>query len=278
MVSTANSYTTPGEYAYADEVGPTIYMDVYPPLASHMPPRGGGWDRTASYWRRQLLYLLFDDSASMEGQKAAAATEGGRDLIHTCKMKSNGDSIFDVSINWFGEHVFTRPDLLLKPVLEIDEDTIAFAGKSGGTRIKRAMQVCANHIKEYDEKNLSLNAEKERVPAPVIVLMSDGKNGDGDPLPIAKQLTSTPLSIGIPPILITVGIEFDGGEPDVELLTAMASETESGEKLYFDISSAGQLVECLAVAGSTGASTPDEVMRAVVESQTWQKRLPKPGA
>ncbi|MEQ8849006.1 vWA domain-containing protein [Botrimarina sp.] len=276
MTNTNRSYSHTNEEPYTRERGESLALNIYPPLIASSLRRGSGGRRTASYYRHQLVCIAVDTSRSMEGWKAKAATEAVQETVYGCKMKSNGDSIFDFSLLWFGDYVFSDESLLLKPVQEIDEDKIEFLGDSGGTRIKQAVKCVANLIEKYDEHNLAHNPEKDRVPPPLIIFMSDGKNGDGDPLPITNKLKTTPLSIGVPPIVITVGIEFDGGEPDIELLTAMASETEHGQKLYFDIASAGQLVEYLATGASSGASTPDEFYRSIVQTEAWQKRLPNP--
>lgn len=276
--SNANHSQDTGEKPYDRPLGEDLTIKVYPPIACRDLRRGGGGRRSACYSRHQLIFLMVDDSSSMRGPKAIAATEAVCELIYQCKMKSNGESIFDVSVQWFGDHVFSDVQILLTPVLEFDEDQIEFSGTSGGTRIKRAVQYIINFIALYDKENLAFNEEKDRVPPPLIIFLSDGKNGDGNPLPLAKMLTTTPLSIGVPPILITVGIEFDGGEPDVELLTEMASETEHGQKLYFDIASASQLVDLLATGGSSGATTPDELYQSIVQSNAWQKQLPNPEA
>lgn len=275
---TKMKYENTGEMPYNRERGKDLELIVTPPTASrHGRPRGGGGRRSASYRRRQLVMLIVDDSASMKGSKAAAATEATREMIYRCKSKCNGDSVFDVSVLWFGDHIFSDEKLLLKSVLEIDEDEIEFHGDSGGTRIKMASEYMAHLILEYDTNNLRHNEEKERVPAPLIIFMSDGKNGDGNPIPIANKLTTTALSIGVPPMLCTVGIEFDGGEPDVDLLTEMASKTEEGDSLYFDIENAAELVEKLATAGSSAAMTPEEILAAVMRAPYGRKYLPGPG-
>jgi hypothetical protein len=95
-------------------------------------------------------------------------------------------------------------------------------------------------------------------------------------VPLAEKIRNTPLSIGIPPILITVGVEFGGGTPNVELLSAMASRTEEGNPLYFHIDDADRLVEFLSTTGSSSASTPDEIFDLATKMYPDWKRLPPP--
>ena len=218
--------------------------------------------RSAAPSRHQLVIIPVDESASMKRhRKCDAATNAVQETVYLLKMKSPIEAAFDVAIFGYGD-IITAPDAhLLKPVTEIDEDDFHFDGSSGGTRIKGAMLFTEELIDQYERDYLSKNDDPERVPPPLIILLSDGYNGDGNPVPIATRLKSKRLSIGVPPIIVTVGIEYGGGEPHVELLTEMASKTDDGEPLYYDIKDANQLIELVATLGSSVATSPDDLYR-----------------
>ena len=255
------------EEPYSSELSEADTPRIAPPMPSVGKSRGAtSGRRSASPWRKQLIVIAVDDSASMKREgKCVAATKAIQEVIVEAKMKSvGGQACFDVFLFHYGDHVFVDDQTSFVPVTEVDEDDIFYEGRSGGTRIKRATSFMETEvIRRYDKEHLAYHAEPLRVPPPLCFLLSDGYNGDGNPLPIAKRLKDTPLSIGIPPILVTIGIEYGGGEPHVELLSQMASRTTDGTPLYFDISDASQLVELLATSASSAASTADDLYLSV---------------
>ncbi|QEG37713.1 VWA domain-containing protein [Bythopirellula goksoeyrii] len=219
--------------------------------------------RSAAEGRKQLVIFAVDDSASMKRfEKCLAALEAMVETLYQMVLKGNGVSVFDVAIFKYGDKVFAVQENLLVPVDEVDEDTFVFQGNSGGTKIKLAMGFVEDLLVTYDQDVLAHNEDPERVPPPLVVLISDGYNGDGNPRPVAARIKEMPLSIGVSPIIATVGIEYGGGEPHVELMTDIASKDERGKPLYFDIQNAGELADVLATLGSSAATSATTLYQA----------------
>jgi hypothetical protein len=97
------------------------------------------------------------------------------------------------------------------------------------------------------------------------------------------------LSIGVGPIVVTVGIEKGEREddvPNVPMLQAMSTKTSTGFPLYFDVKDLALLVELISTTSSSAACTPDEIHElAKVLNPEWRtlpspdpKRLSGPGA
>lgn len=235
--------------------------------------------REVSSWRKQLVILAVDDSASMKRDgKAEAASEATQEMVYRMKIRSPERAHFDAAVFYFGDYVWVDPDHMLRPVTEIDEDQFCFSGTSGGTTIRNAMLSICGLLDEYEQGYYRLHKLPHLVPPPLVILLSDGCNGDGDPRGIANKMAKTELAIGLKPIIVTVGIETDDDRLDVDLLTAVASKTQSGEPLYYHITRVAELAELLATAGSSAATTPDELYRTnqqLLRNQT--KQLPGPG-
>ena len=220
--------------------------------------------RVAAPHRRQLVCLGVDDSRSMfyDG-KAEAATNACQEMLYRMELGSTRGPCFDVALFAFGDYIFANNDELCQPCNEIDADEVSYRGTSGGTKIKQAMVFIEDLLEQYEHLYLRHHSELDVHPVPLIILLSDGKNGDGNPVPVAERIKSMPLSIGVPPMIVTVGIEYGGDTPDVELLKNLAS-SEDRRPLYFDISQAELLVEFLAEVGSSGSSSPAEVINAAL--------------
>ena len=131
----------------------------------------------------------------------------------------------------------------------------------------------------YEEGYYRLHTEPDRVPPPLIFLLSDGYNGDGNPIPAAERLKRKSLSINASPILVTVGIEKGNNAndvPNVPMLQSMSTKTSTGFPLYFDVKDLGLLVELISTTSSSAACTPDEVYElAKVLNPEW-RNLPAP--
>lgn len=253
---------------------------VDPPLPARGRRRSQDSRRAASPWRKQLIILMVDDSASMKRfDKAKFATEAARELISRCFIKNPKMPCFDVAVFAYGDFNFANEKHLLRPVNEINPDELDFKGESGGTKMKQAVEYTTHLMDLYEEGYYKLHEEPERVPPPLIFLLSDGYNGDGNPVPAAERLRDMRLSIGINPILVTVGIEkgFKGHDvPNVPMMQAMATKTSNGHPLYFDVTDLPLLVELISTTSSSAACTPDEVFElAKLINPVW-KNLPAP--
>ena len=252
------------------EVAPANFaLVVQPPEPLGSMRRGDNSGlRSASPFRMQFVIVVPDDSASMAlNGKADAMTEAVQETIYQTKIKSPRKSAFLLSIHRFGDHFMMEQELTLQPCLKINEDKLRFRGDSGGTKMRNAAGQIERLVTTYEEQYLRLHEDPERVPPPLVIILSDGYSGDGDPTEICQRLCNTPLSIGVPPLIITVGIEFGGGEPNVSMLQAMSSKTSEGRPLYFDISEARMLTEFLSVISSSSAASADEVARQADEIQ-----------
>jgi uncharacterized protein YegL len=262
---------------------------VDPPLAPRGRRRSRDSRRAASPWRKQLIVLMVDDSGSMQRfEKAKFATEAARELISRCFIKNPKMACFDIAVFGYGDFLCAPYEHLLRPVNEIDPDEIDFKGEGGGTKMKQAIGYTNYLMDLYEKGYYKLHEEPDRVPPPLIFLLSDGYNGDGDPLPAAQQLRDMKLSIGISPIVVTVGIEKGDGNdvPNVPMMQAMATKTSTGHPLYFDVTDLPLLVELISTTSSSAACTPDEVFElAKLVNPEWKtlpapspKRLSGPGA
>lgn len=262
---------------------------VDPPLEARGRLRSRDSRRAASPWRKQLIVLMVDDSGSMQRfEKAKFATEAAQELISRCFIKNPKMSCFDIAVFGYGDHIYASYEHLLRPVSEIDPDNIQFSGQGGGTKIKQAVEYTTYLMDLYENSYYKLHEEAERVPPPLIFLLSDGYNGDGNPIPAAKKLKNMKLAIGISPIVVTVGIEKGDGNdvPNVPMMQAMATKTSTGHPLYFDVTDLPLLVELISTTSSSAACSPDEVFDlAMLINPEWKtlpapapKRLGGPGA
>lgn len=253
---------------------------VEPPLKARGRRRSRDSRRAASPWRKQLIVLMVDDSGSMaKHEKAKFATETARELIARCRIKNPKMACFDIAVFAYGDLIFAPDNHLLRPVDEINPDELSFEGRAGGTKMKQAVEYTGHLLSLYEAGYYKLHEEPERVPPPLIFLLSDGYNGDGNPIPAAEQMKGMRLSIGVDPILVTVGIEKgDKGNdvPNVPMLQAMATKTSTGHPLYFDVTDLPLLVELISTTSSSAACTPDEVFElAKLINPEW-KNLPAP--
>ena len=252
---------------------------VDPPLPARGRRRSRDDRRAASPWRKQLIMLLVDDSGSMaKFEKAKFATEAARELVSRCYIKNPKMSCFDIAVLSYGDVLIAEDNHLLRPVSEINPDDLNFEGRSGGTKIKQAVEYASHLMNLYEDGYYKLHEEPNRVPPPLIFLLSDGYNGDGNPVPAAERLKQMRLSIGINPILVTVGIEKGDGNdvPNVPMMQDMATKTSTGHPLYFDVSDLPLLVELISTTSSSAACTPDEVFElAKLINPEW-KTLPAP--
>ncbi|WP_425395425.1 hypothetical protein [Aeoliella sp.] len=195
-------------------------------------------------------------------------------MCHLMRMKSPEVDIFDIAIFCYGDYNFAEDRHLLRPLSDINEDEIEFHGTSGRTNFNIPLRFCHELLQQYDQQYLTLQEEPQKVPPPLILFVSDGCHMNGrNPVFLAKKINSTALSIGVPPILVTIGLELGGDKPDEELLKAMASRGRHNQPLYFDVTDLLQFEELLATLGSSAACTPDDVSTVVDD----QKRLPPPG-
>lgn len=216
--------------------------------------------RTVKPNRQQLVVVIGDNSGSMEGPKAKAAVVGVRQMINECQSRSGGElSLYRVLLILFGNEAKIYPNCERTPVLEIDSEEITFHGDGGGTNLRAALELAYEQISEYLAE-IADHPQKNKHPLPLVILYSDGHNGNNFGRPKAaadklKELTYDSESI----LIVTAGVAINAGkQPDVKTLKAIASSYE-GTPLYVPIQKANSLSCLLAAAGSSAASTAGEL-------------------
>jgi hypothetical protein len=223
--------------------------------------------RQARGFSPQLVILAVDDSRSMSHDgKAEAATKAVKDMLAEMAIQCDGSSDFDVAVFSFGTYPQYADDTFGVPILNFPADAILFEGKSGRTKYYRALWLIESILKHYEDQYLRFHEMPTAHPVPLVIFMSDGYDmaKNHDPIPIAERIKTMNLSIGAPPLMLTVGIEFGGHKPDVELLKRLASfDNESNRPAYFDVSNASMLAQFLSKAASSGSSTAADIFRAV---------------
>nr|WP_143549208.1 vWA domain-containing protein [Rhodopirellula bahusiensis] len=233
--------------------------------------------RQARGFSPQLVILAVDDSRSMSHDgKAEAATNAVKDMLAEMVVQCDGSSDFDVVVFSFGTYVNYDKETFGVPILDFPADSIDFAGTSDRTKYYRALWTIEAVLQHYEKNYLRFHEMPKAHPVPLVIFMSDGfdKAKNHDPIPIADRIKTMKLSIGAPPLILTVGIEFGGDQPDVNLLKRLASiDDESNRPAYFDVSNASMLAQFLSKAASSGSSTAAEIFRAVGDLE--RKRRPR---
>lgn len=236
---------------------------VDPPLERKRRRRSTSDRRTASPWNKQLVMLIVDNSSSMSrNSKAKYATKTAREVVRQCQFKSGKMACFDVALFAYGEMISCSDKHILRPVTEVKPSSIEYHGKDGPTKIRMALQVAKWLLDGYNEGYYKLHKYPELVPPPLIFLLSDGYNGDGNPVPDANAIKEMDLAIGLPPMLATVGIETGGTKQDVphDLMKELASKNTNGKPAYFEVNDLNLLVELIATTSSSFVSTTDDLI------------------
>lgn len=216
--------------------------------------------RTVKPNRQQLVVVIGDNSGSMRGQKAEAAVEGVRQMINECQSRSGSEqSLYRVLLILFGNEATIYPNCERTPVLEIASEEITFHGDAGGTNLRAALELAYEQISDYLVE-IAEHPHKNKHPLPLLILYSDGHNGDNFGRPEAaakklKELTYDSESI----LIVTAGVAVDAKDkPDEYTLKAIASSYQD-IPLYVPIHKANSLSCLLAAAGSSAASTAGEL-------------------
>lgn len=216
-------------------------------------------ERSVKVSRPQLVCVLADNSGSMRGEKAEAATRGIREMLMQCQMKGPSGrhrSYFRFVLIRFGSHAVIDESCYMKPVREIDPDTIDLRGDGGGTNITEALEKVRSGLEKYMVEVVEPHAERDRHPLPVVLLFSDGHNGGSCPLGVADQIKSLNID-GDPVMIAAASVHVEGSmPPDGELLRQIASPG-----CYINVNRAELLSEFLAQVGSSMAMSPREVAR-----------------
>lgn len=215
--------------------------------------------RQARQTRPQLVCMLADNSGSMSGPKAEAATMGIRDMLLRCQTtgpRGADRSYFRFVFIPFGTTASLECDMI--PVRQIDADTITIRGDGGGTNIAEALEIAYSGLQTYMRTVVESHPERSDHPLPLVLLFSDGHNGYGQPEPIARQIKELNID-GDPVIVACAGVSTNASDkPDERLLRAIASPD-----CYVHIDNVGMLSAFLAEVGSSGASSPRQIAQII---------------
>lgn len=210
--------------------------------------------------RQQLVVVIGDNSGSMRGLKAEAATDGIRKMIIQCQSRSGSEeSLYRVLFISFGNQAVIDKQCRRTPVLEVDTNQVSLRGDGGGTNLREALELAHSQISEYLDE-IEGHPQQAKHPLPLVILFSDGRNGDNFGRPEAAAESLKELQYDSEEILIlTAGVAVaDGDNPDEQTLKAIASHYKN-VPLYVPIEKADMLSRFLAAAGSSAASTSAEV-------------------
>jgi uncharacterized protein YegL len=226
--------------------------------------------RKARQSRPQLVCVLADNSGSMIGPKAKAATAGIREMLLRCQTTGPREpdrSYFGFVLIRFGNTAEIDPRCNFTPVRKIDADTIEILGDGGGTNITEALELTYSGTERYLREVVQPHPERADYPLPLVLLFSDGHNGYGKPEPVAQKIKQLSID-GEPVVIACAGVSTDEScKPDEALLRSIASP-----ECYVHIDNARVLSAFLAEVGSSGASSPQEVAR-VMQRLTYVRGL-----
>jgi uncharacterized protein YegL len=218
-------------------------------------------ERQARQSRPQLVCLIVDDSGSMSGQKAQAASEGIQEMILECKArgpKGEDKSYFKVLLITFGTNAQIHSVCDMKPVrkiLDSELKNIRVFGSSGGTNITQALELAYDRISVY-MKQLEQHAERKQHPLPLVILFSDGEHNEGNPpQDIANRLRRLCLD-GEPVVIACAGISIGEGVPDEATLKQIASQG-----CYVHVTKLEDLKRFISTVGSSGMSSAKDISK-----------------
>jgi uncharacterized protein YegL len=216
--------------------------------------------RQARQSRQQLVCVLADNSGSMAGEKARAATNGIREMIMECQSRGPAGperSYFKFLLVRFGTNAAIDPSCDLAPVRKIDPDHVSIAGDGGSTNITEALRIALDRLQPYMQ-TLQEHPERAEHPIPLVILFSDGQHNEGPaPQPVAEQIKRLSLD-GEPVVIAAAGVSIGGDRPDEKTLREIASP-----ECYVDIKDAQVLSRFIASVGSSGASRARDVAAVI---------------
>jgi uncharacterized protein YegL len=216
--------------------------------------------RQARQSRPQLVCVLADNSGSMAGEKARAATQGIREMVMECQARGPAGperSYFKLLLVRFDSAAAIDPLCDLTPVRAIDPDRIEVLGNGGSTNITDALRLTLERLRPYMQ-GLQDHPERAEHPVPLVVLFSDGQHNVGaPPQPVAAEIKQLSLD-GDPVIIAAAGVSVGNEQPDEKTLREVASP-----ECYVHITNAQALTAFISSVGSSGASRAKEVAEAI---------------
>lgn len=219
-------------------------------------------NRKARQTRPQLVCVLADNSGSMYGPKAKAATAGIQEMLMHCQStgpRGADRSYFRFVLIRFGSVAEIDRPSHMQPVRAIDPDSVDIEGTGGGTNMVQALEIACSGLTDYVNRELVNHPERAEHPLPLVLLYSDGfNNAPGDPVAAADRIKALTLDgAGITIACAGVATEPDD-QPDEKLLRRIASPD-----CYVHVQDSRMLSSFLAEVGSSGASSPAEVAAVI---------------
>src|SRR5271169_2100063 len=152
--------------------------------------------RQARQSRPQLVVVLADNSGSMAGEKAQAATQGIREMLMECQSRGPAGpdrSYFKLLLIRFDHEAVIDPLCDMTPVRSIDPDLVSIDGRGGQTDITAALELALMRLKPYVQA-LQQHPERAEHPLPLLLVFSDGEHNVGSgPRSVAEEIKSLNL-------------------------------------------------------------------------------------
>ncbi len=129
--------------------------------------------RQARQSRPQLVVVLADNSGSMAGEKAQAATQGIREMLMECQSRGPAGpdrSYFKLLLIRFDHEAVIDPLCDMTPVRSIDPDRVSIDGRGGQTDITAALELALMRLKPYIE-GLQRHPERAEHPLPLVLVV-----------------------------------------------------------------------------------------------------------
>jgi uncharacterized protein YegL len=216
--------------------------------------------RQARQSRPQLVVVLADNSGSMAGEKAQAATQGIREMLMECQSRGPEGpdrSYFKLLLIRFDHEAVIDVSCAMTPVRRIDPDRVSIDGRGGKTDITAALELTLMRLKPYMQA-LQQHPERAEHPLPLVLLFSDGEHNVGSgPKPVAREIKALNLD-GDPVVVAVAGVSVGGDHPDEQTLCDIASP-----ECYVHIDKSQLLASFIASVGSSGASRAADVARVI---------------
>jgi uncharacterized protein YegL len=220
--------------------------------------------RQARQSRPQLVCVVADNSGSMAGHKAEAATQGIREMIMECQSRGPEGpdrSYFQLLLIRFDDEAVIDPRCDMTPVRKIDPDQVAIDGTGGQTDITAALELVLMRLVPYMNR-LQQHPEREEHPLPLVLLFSDGEHNVGTgPGPAAAQIKALSLD-GEPVVVAVAGVSVGAEQPDERTLREIASR-----ECYVHITRAQALSVFISSVGSSGVSRAKDVAALIKQIQ-----------
>ena len=220
--------------------------------------------RQAKQSRPQLVCILADNSGSMAGEKAQAATQGVQEMVMECQARGPAGpdrSYFKVLLIRFGDTAVVDSQCDMTPVRKIDPNQIQIMGDGGQTNITEALEIRRDRLRTYLQE-LESHPERSEHPIPLVMLFSDGAhNKGGAPQPVAEEIKQLTLD-GEPVVIAAAGVSVGREQPDERTLRAIACA-----ECYVPITNAQALTQFISSVGSSGVSRAKDVAQVIKQVQ-----------